>query len=51
MEKTASGELALDDAKNLLIAFSRLRNKKQSEEQPHDITEEYGDNSEDLSNI
>lgn len=51
MEKTATGELALDDAKNLLIAFSRLRNKKQSEEQPHDIAEEYGDNSEDLSNI
>lgn len=27
MEKTASGELPLDDAKNLLIAFSRLINK------------------------
>jgi CRISPR-associated protein Cas8c/Csp2 len=52
MEKTASGELALDDAKNLLIAFSRLRNKKQSEEQPQNITKEYGeDDSEDISNI
>lgn len=29
MEKTASGELALSNAKNLLIAFSRLKNKKQ----------------------
>ncbi|RNC64141.1 type I-PGING CRISPR-associated protein Cas8c/Csp2 [Proteiniphilum sp. X52] len=50
MEKTMSGELPLDCAKNLLIAFSRLRNKKQKEEQPSNITAEYGeDDSEDLS--
>jgi len=32
MEKTASGELPLDDAKNLLIAFSRLINKSEKTE-------------------
>jgi len=41
MEKTASGELSLDNAKNLLIAFSRLQNKKQTEEQPQNVTLEY----------
>lgn len=34
MEKTASGELAIDNAKNLLIAFSRLKNKAESKEAP-----------------
>ena len=34
MEKTASGELAIDNAKNLLIAFSRLKNKVESKEAP-----------------
>ena len=29
MEKTCSGDLKLDQAKNLLIAFSRLKNKKE----------------------
>ena len=32
MEMTASGELPLDDAKNLLIAFSRLINKAEKKE-------------------
>lgn len=43
MEKTMSCELLLDSAKNLLIAFSRLRNKKQSEEQPQNVTTEFGE--------
>ena len=30
MEKTCSGDLKLDQAKNLLIAFSRLKNKKET---------------------
>jgi CRISPR-associated protein Cas8c/Csp2 len=34
MEKTASGELPLDKAKNLLIAFSRLINKTEKMENP-----------------
>jgi len=52
MEKTASGELPLDSAKNLLIAFSRLRNKKQSEEQAKNDTSEFRDDDQedDLSN-
>jgi CRISPR-associated protein Cas8c/Csp2 len=51
MEKTMSGELPLDSAKNLLIAFSRLRNKKQSEDQPQNVTVEFGEEEqEDLSN-
>ena len=50
MEKTMSGDLPLDCAKNLLIAFSRLRNKKQAEEQPQNIAAEMGeDDFEDLS--
>lgn len=32
MEKTSSGELPLEQAKNLLIAFSRLRNAKEDTE-------------------
>lgn len=54
MEKTASGELELENAKNLLIAFSRIKNKKESEAQPIEVARELGDNdfvNEDLSNI
>ena len=54
MEKTASGELELENAKNLLIAFSRIKNKKESEAQPEEVAQELGDNDyvdEDLSNI
>jgi CRISPR-associated protein Cas8c/Csp2 len=46
MEKTASGELPLDNAKNLLIAFSRLRNGKQTEDQKENGIKDYCDNSE-----
>ncbi len=38
MEQTCSGELDLDNAKNLLIAFSRLINKHEKKEKP--LTEE-----------
>jgi CRISPR-associated protein Cas8c/Csp2 len=41
MEKTASGELALDNAKNLLIAFSRLINKVEKHELPKEDINEY----------
>ena len=34
LEKTCTGELPLDDAKNLLIAFSRLRNKYEKPDDP-----------------
>ncbi|MCE7057706.1 type I-PGING CRISPR-associated protein Cas8c/Csp2 [Algoriphagus sp. AGSA1] len=54
MEKTSSGDLALDNAKNLLIAFSRLKNKVELKEQPKDdLSEddaEQTDESDDLSN-
>ncbi len=54
MEKTASGDLALENAKNLLIAFSRLKNKTELKEQPtDDLLEddaEQTDESNDLSN-
>lgn len=53
MEQTMSGELALDVAKNLLIAFSRLINTKQQNEQPATIATENDDIDEtdiDLSN-
>jgi len=36
MEQTASGELPLGNAKNLLIAFSRLINKAEKQEMPKD---------------
>lgn len=36
MEKASSGELALDNAKNLLIAFSRLKNKAEQKQQSSD---------------
>lgn len=54
MEKTASGELELENAKNLLIAFSRIKNKKEIEAQPKEVSQELGENefeNEDLSNI
>jgi len=54
MEKTASGELELENAKNLLIAFSRIKNKKESESQPKEMTLKYGEGEyqdEDLNNI
>lgn len=54
MEKAASGELELENAKNLLIAFSRIKNKKESEAQPKEVAQELGENDfvdEDLSNI
>lgn len=36
MEKTSSGELPLENAKNLLIAFSRLINKAEKQETPEE---------------
>jgi CRISPR-associated protein Cas8c/Csp2 len=54
MEKTASGELPLESAKNLLIAFSRLINKSEKTERGENaiqIDSEDDENSEeDLSN-
>lgn len=54
MEKTSSGELSIDHAKNLLIAFTRLRNKRQLEDQPQEIAKKFGeddvDETEDFSN-
>ena len=54
MEKTSSGELNIDNAKNLLIAFSRLKNKvEQKEEPPQNDSSEDDNNeeeSEDISN-
>ncbi|MCL4484690.1 MAG: type I-PGING CRISPR-associated protein Cas8c/Csp2 [Bacteroidetes bacterium] len=40
MERTASGELPLENAKNLLIAFSRLINKAEKQEMPKDENNE-----------
>ena len=37
MEKTASGELPLENAKNLLIAFSRLINKEENNSNPKKV--------------
>lgn len=56
IEKTVSGELPLEQAKNLLIAFSRLKFKKEEAEDQTDSTAEapqVGDifEKEDLSNI
>lgn len=55
MEKTASGEIALDNAKNLLIAFSRLKNKAEQKDLPKDnlsneANEDSVEESEDFSN-
>ena len=46
IEQTCSGELPLDKAKNLLMAFSRLRNKY---EKPAQSEKEENDNDEDNS--
>jgi CRISPR-associated protein Cas8c/Csp2 len=54
MEKTASGELPLDNAKNLLIAFSRLINKVEKSEIPQgENADDESDTDEniDLSNV
>lgn len=37
MEKTASGEIPLENAKNLLIAFSRLINKAENKDTPDEL--------------
>lgn len=50
MEKTASGELPLDAAKNLLIAFSRLINKSEKSEKEDAGIEADIEDEEDLSN-
>jgi CRISPR-associated protein Cas8c/Csp2 len=52
MESTSSGELPLDNAKNLLIAFSRLINKKEKEEakQANVALDDDTDDNEDLNN-
>lgn len=49
MEKTASGEINLEQAKNLVIAFSRLRNTKEAESSNEEDVQVEA--SEDLSNI
>ena len=49
MEKTASGELPLDDAKNLLIAFSRLINKSEKTEKNEAGVQTETEDEEDLS--
>lgn len=54
MEKTASGELGLDQAKNLIMAFSRLKNKVEKKESPKDEnfeSEDEVEELEDLSNV
>lgn len=54
MEKVASGELELENAKNLLIAFSRIKNRKERDSQPEEVTDELGEDNyenEDLSEI
>lgn len=50
MEKTASGELPLDAAKNLLIAFSRLINKSEKAEKKDANIEPNAEDEENLSN-
>lgn len=51
MEKTASGELELDNAKNLLIAFSRVKDDKQTEEQLPTVEEESDEEDSKQTNI
>lgn len=56
MEKTASGELPLEQAKNLIIAFSRLKSKKEeadkaSSNDNQSIENENEEMTEDYSNI
>jgi CRISPR-associated protein Cas8c/Csp2 len=50
MEKTSSGELPLDNAKNLLIAFSRLINKAEKNEIPQEDNEENDDSEAEENN-
>lgn len=50
MEKAATGELSLENAKNLLIAFSRLRNKAEQNESPKSWSEPDDTETEDFSN-
>ncbi|MDR2425453.1 MAG: type I-PGING CRISPR-associated protein Cas8c/Csp2 [Prevotellaceae bacterium] len=50
MEKTASGELELDSAKNLLIAFSRLKNKSENKDMEKAGISVEQENEEDLNN-
>ena len=56
MEKTASGELPLEQAKNLLIAFSRLKSQKKEADKAYSndnqsIENESEEMTEDYSNI
>ena len=56
MEKAASGELPLEQAKNLLIAFSRLKSKKEEADKAYSndnqsIKNENEEMTEDYSNI
>ena len=57
LEKTATGELQLDKAKNLLIAFSRVFSSKSHQDgkgqglETKDETENNSENTKDLSNI
>jgi CRISPR-associated protein Cas8c/Csp2 len=46
MEKTASGELPLENAKNLLIAFSRLINKIEKKETPDELKDDDSEETE-----
>lgn len=46
MEKTASGELPLENAKNLLIAFSRLINKTEKKETPDELKDDDSEETE-----
>lgn len=46
MEKTASGELPLENAKNLLIAFSRLINKAEKKEVPIEFSNDDSEEAE-----
>ena len=46
MEKTASGELPIENAKNLLIAFSRLINKAEKKEVPIEYSNDDSEESE-----
>ena len=48
MEKTASGELPLENAKNLLIAFSRLINKVEKKEVPIEFSNDDSDETETI---
>ena len=52
MEKAASGELPLEQAKNLLIAFSRLKSKNEETDNSSDGKSiENEEMTEDYSNI